>query len=57
MMACYLCEICDNLIDDDWNPGTEHAGGLICEYCATELEGQEDRQWVKVDENRERNYE
>lgn len=48
-MACYRCEICDNLIDDDWNPGTEHAGGLICEYCATELEGQEDRQWVKVD--------
>ena len=37
-MACYRCEICDNLTDDDWNPGTEYESGLICEDCATELE-------------------
>ena len=34
-MACYICEWCGNLIDDDWNPGEEYKDGLICPDCAT----------------------
>lgn len=32
-MAIYLCELCGEHIDDDYDPGTEYGEGLICEYC------------------------
>ena len=35
-MACYICEICGNLKDDDWDPGEEYEDGLVCGYCFTE---------------------
>ena len=36
-MACYICEICQNLTDDDYNPGEEYEDGLVCQYCYTEF--------------------
>ena len=36
-MAMFICEICQNLTDGDYNVPTEYYGGLICEYCATEF--------------------
>jgi len=34
-MAIYNCEICDEMIDDDYNSGIEYGEGLICEDCVT----------------------
>ncbi len=33
-MAGYICEVCGNLIDGDWNVGTEYKDGEVCESCA-----------------------
>lgn len=37
-MAIYRCPECDRMIDDDWNPGTDINGELVCEDCVIELE-------------------
>jgi hypothetical protein len=37
-MACYLCEICYNMIDGDFHPPIEYKGRLICDDCEAELE-------------------
>ena len=36
-MAIYMCEYCDTMTDDDYNPGSEWKDGLICEDCQEEL--------------------
>ena len=41
-MSIYLCKICDNMKDGDYDSPTEYKGGLICEFCATELEVNKD---------------
>ena len=41
-MAIYRCSRCDNLVDDDWNPGEqdpENPYELICPSC---LEGEDE---------------
>ena len=36
-MACYRCEGCDNLVDDDWNHCTEGPNlSLYCPSCVEE---------------------
>jgi hypothetical protein len=37
-MAIYYCEECDKYINDDYNPGTDVNGELVCEDCACEME-------------------
>lgn len=36
-MAIYRCEITDNMVDDDWDPGTEYGDGLICEEAVEQV--------------------
>ena len=36
-MSMYLCSICDNLTDGDYNPPVEWNGGLVCMHCETEF--------------------
>ena len=41
MMAIYLCEVCNNMKDGDYNPCVEHPTdptAFCCEECATEIE-------------------
>ena len=35
-MAVYLCIDCDQYIDDDWHPGEDVEGELICPACVEE---------------------
>ncbi len=40
-MAMYRCSECDELVDDDYNPGVESPTeefGLMCESCACEID-------------------
>lgn len=49
-MAIYLCEECNQMIDDDYFPCVEHPTvkeAFCCEVCAEELEneGEDDVQY------------
>ena len=46
-MACYLCEICDNMKDGDYNSPTPYKQGLICEDCEQEREEMQDIQRIE----------
>ena len=46
-MGAYICEICGNLKDDDWDVPEEFKDGLICEYCAMEL--QQEKEYMEID--------
>ena len=37
-MAMYYCGECGELVDDDYNPGTDIDGELVCESCVSELD-------------------
>ena len=37
-MSCYLCHLCQNLIDNDYHPCEEYQGQLICDDCAAQLQ-------------------
>lgn len=32
-MSIYICCSCDKHIDDDWDPGTDYNGKLMCPSC------------------------
>ena len=58
-MAMYHCPVCDNLIDDDWNPMCEHPYAkqfasykdeICCDECAQVLE-YELKEALKEDHN------
>ena len=36
-MSIYICAVCDQYIDDDWNPGEMYGDELICQNCAESL--------------------
>jgi len=42
-MACYMCLICEHIVDGDYDVPTEYKHGLICEDCAAEIEDRKER--------------
>ena len=41
-MAVYFCNECSKYVDDDYNPGVDIDGELVCEDCACEIEDAEE---------------
>ncbi len=40
-MAVYFCSECCQHIDDDWHPGEDVDGELVCPDCVAELQGED----------------